>query len=638
MIEIDFRYKRKSYIIKCSINDILKNICQDFTQKNSLDFDEILFTYKGRKLNLDLNLSIKQQFNLDDNGDIIRKKIFVYNQTSICIHFFLIPNPNPDIINCKKSDKLLDILLKYIAEKGLKKENLQFLYQAEELINVNDKTVGELITKNDKSEGIMTIMVRDYVGISRSNSIISQDKVVFRADPPPMDEKHFYFRISKILGVQYIYIILFTTIGILCEINKIFMNDDVHIIFKILPILLFIFSLSFLLEKYIKNNKSSNYMIIIHTSYTIFIIYYCLLISVYLEYKYIIIGLCLILLEVLSLGIYVLIFKVYKLLFFCLASFSLSLLGHILFSTLWVQSLLPIVYVSIFYILTNIYFILTFYISKNQSENEEYYYPVIIFEYGIFLGLEYGIKKAVIFIYRYITGNLDEYDIAKEKAKIFIILLIQYTIIIIVVWITFAAIGKESVSLGTFHALFWICTVINLIICIVIVCNSLKPSDSRGYYFCSIIYVPIMISYYIAFSYAINKEQILSFLFIIFFDLLSIVILILVFKTDHCGFVFIACIIPSIIAVICYHFCWFHKQIILTNISVIASFIIIYIVVGFIIIKRVPDGSDEYYENYYIFSVILFDYGFFGVVFAITFGIIALIIFIIGCICENCKS
>ena len=66
------------------------------------------------------------------------------------------------------------------------------------------------------------------------------------------------------------------------------MNDDIHIIFKILPILLFIFSLSFLLEKYIQNNKSSNYMIIIHTSYTIFIIYYCLLISVYLEYKYII--------------------------------------------------------------------------------------------------------------------------------------------------------------------------------------------------------------------------------------------------------------------------------------------------------------------------------------------------------------
>ena len=246
MIEIDFRYKRKSYIIKCSINDILKNICQDFAQKNSLDFDEILFTYKGRKLNLDLNLSIKQQFNLDDNGDIIRKKIFVYNQTSICIHFFLIPNPNPDIINCKKSDKLLDILLKYIAEKGLKKENLQFLYQAKELIDVNDETVGELITKRDKSEGIMTITVRDYVGISRRNSIISQDKIVFRADPPPMDEKHFYFRISKILGVQYIYIILFTTIGIFCEINKIFMNDDVHIIFKILPILLFIFSLSFL--------------------------------------------------------------------------------------------------------------------------------------------------------------------------------------------------------------------------------------------------------------------------------------------------------------------------------------------------------------------------------------------------------
>ena len=59
-----------------------------------------------------------------------------------------------------------------------------------------------------------------------------------------------------------------------------------------------------------------------------------------------------------------------------------------------------------------------------------------------------------------------------------------------------------------------------------------------------------MILYFNAFASYIEKDQILSFLFIIFFDLLSIVILILAFKTDHLALISVACIIPTIIATI----------------------------------------------------------------------------------------
>ena len=75
------------------------------------------------------------------------------------------------------------------------------------------------------------------------------------------DEKKLYFRISKILSIQYIYIILFTVLGIVYNINIMFMNEDVHITFKVLPILLFIFSLSFFIRTYIENNKDSKYLI-----------------------------------------------------------------------------------------------------------------------------------------------------------------------------------------------------------------------------------------------------------------------------------------------------------------------------------------------------------------------------------------
>lgn len=162
MIEICFRYERKIKKIKDSKDALLKSVCECFAEKNSLDFEELFFTYKGTKLNLDLNLSIKQQFNLDDN---IKKNKFileVYKQNTIWIKFCF--DKKIDFIKCKKRDKIFDIIEKYINEQGLKGEDLHFKDQTGEFINFNrnymdednNKTIGELIKKNGELDGIMT--------------------------------------------------------------------------------------------------------------------------------------------------------------------------------------------------------------------------------------------------------------------------------------------------------------------------------------------------------------------------------------------------------------------------------------------------------------------------------------------------
>ena len=367
--------------------------------------------------------------------------------------------------------------------------------------------------------------------------------------------------------------------------------------------------------------------------------YYSLVFSLYFDPKYIIIAIILIFLEILSLGIHVLIsenFENHKILYFALSSIGLSLIGLIFVSAFWIKSLLPIIFVSIFWIFTIVYYVLYLFISKKYFEKGDYYlYSTLIFNYGIFLGLIYGTEKALKFIYKKISENGN----SKSKVKIFFILLIQYTIIIIVIWIEFSSTGSRRFEKGLFNIFFWISTISTFLICLFIFCyNKAKPSKSRVYYFSSIVYIPIMILYFNAFASYIEKDQILSFLFIIFFDLLSIVILILVFKTDHLALISVACIIPTIIAIICYHFCWFTKindSKIITNISVISSFIIIYIVGSLAIIKYGICKDDSYYKDYFIYSVTFFDYALFGLTYAIIYFILSLIC---SCCCQGCQS
>ena len=76
MIEINFIYKGNNHIIKCEKESKLKERCDNFIKENSLNEDNIFFLYNNKKINLNSNLFIEEQFCLE-NIENVEKQIRV---------------------------------------------------------------------------------------------------------------------------------------------------------------------------------------------------------------------------------------------------------------------------------------------------------------------------------------------------------------------------------------------------------------------------------------------------------------------------------------------------------------------------------------------------------------------------------
>ena len=65
MSEINFLYQSTQTVIQCTKNDLMKDICQRFANKNKININEIYFIYNGNKVNE--NYTFVQQANTEDN-------------------------------------------------------------------------------------------------------------------------------------------------------------------------------------------------------------------------------------------------------------------------------------------------------------------------------------------------------------------------------------------------------------------------------------------------------------------------------------------------------------------------------------------------------------------------------------------
>ena len=70
---VEFLYNKKEYIIKCDIEDKMKDICKKFASKINEDFNDLSFTYYEEKINYDL--SFVEQFKCHSVISIDVKKI-----------------------------------------------------------------------------------------------------------------------------------------------------------------------------------------------------------------------------------------------------------------------------------------------------------------------------------------------------------------------------------------------------------------------------------------------------------------------------------------------------------------------------------------------------------------------------------
>lgn len=566
---------------------------------------------------------------------------------------------------------LKDVLKQFAVQIKLDLSKIFILYCSRALEpEDNEKTLIEIANQLDKKDKVMTLSahdideeylpeqkssdeVLDIINNSRrdnSQHLIENRRSIEPLDPQFHEKKKFYLKNFIILIIQYTSIISLFALKYIPIIDEVLLEYKYSIIIYGFPPLIIITSImSIVINECLQEDKTNKCMIIFLVFYPIFVIYCNLILSFYLDIKYIIIGLSFIFAEILSLGIYINIFKNYRLLFFGISSSLLSLIVLILFSSLLIKSLLPIVYVSIFWLITNGYFILWLFLSGLLCKLDESFYSVIIFNYSIFLGITkilalifYGIKNLIVIIFDCIKNLIVIiFDFIKNRCEeldstpfgVFVIFLIEHIIITIFVWVGFSFEWNSNIKYekSTFNLFISLNIVIHFILCLILFLYLTNSCECINwcYGFHLILYIPIMCIYYYSFSFFIEEKMILSFIFKNFFSLLLIVLCIFITKTINFMMIFTPSFLMNIITTIVFHCLWQKDNNAAIYIPLFSFiFVDIYLPIAFNL------GKKEYE-----FDIIFLSYGIFIVIFAIPVALIVgalyLLMLICCCICET---
>ena len=86
MSEIIFLYQSAEIVIQCRKDDLMKDICQKFADKNQININEIYYIYNGNTINE--NYTFAQQANSEDN---------IRNKMNILVYKYIDQTNNPKV-------------------------------------------------------------------------------------------------------------------------------------------------------------------------------------------------------------------------------------------------------------------------------------------------------------------------------------------------------------------------------------------------------------------------------------------------------------------------------------------------------------------------------------------------------------
>ena len=593
MIEIIFKYNNKEDKIEYNEPKKLKERFEEYALKKNLDIKEIFLLYKGTKVNLETELYVEEQFNLLKIKTKTKLKFYVCRETPFQI-IFIIPNKKITL-EVKLNEKMEDILKRYSLKARINLEGIYFQYRAQHFSyeNIINKTVQDLLNYDksniDKESKLMYISLIDFnsktiksidiekemqeiINVDKENdnlddidiedienfeeNLLNDSKIIEVNNLElmnPLAEKRFYLINFLILLIQYVFIISLTIVGFEYKINEMLIKLDISFIVKYIYVSIFFFLLSFIILC-LNKLKKKRYLLIFHTIYPIFILYYGFLISEYIKSKYIIIGFSLVGIEIFSLMNNI-IFNHFEPLSFGLFSGIISFIGLALFSFMMVKTWIIILYISIFWLLSLIYYMIWIFIIREKCKKDEYFYSSLIFNYGLFLGL----SKGIIFginnignIYKYIHERINDNNedlLLKRRFYLnnFIILILQYSFIISLTLVGFIYNFNEKLIELDISLLWKYASLIVFIFLLSIIIAFLSDYKKSKFMLIFLSFFPCFIVYFsLLFSSFLDSKYIIISLSLIGIQIFSLIFNIILknFKIKH---FFINCIILSLI-------------------------------------------------------------------------------------------
>ena len=537
-----------------------------------------------------LNINNNNNFmNLNNNNNIMNfnnnNNIMNFNNNNNFMNFnnnnFMNLNNNINFMKLNNNNNFMNF--DYI--QSINNDNLDQANYSDNLLDDEEEEIGNF-GQNDinANENINANNSQNQVLVQQNNG--QDDIYAFK--------KCCLIKNFLIILIQFFFIALVSLLSIFFLVNEKFISSFNPIIIPIiLPIIMVI--LSIISNEFLQNYKQSKGLIIYHIIYTIIMSCLTIFLSFYIEKKYIIIGLGLILVETISFLILTPILKKYEKLYFGIIASIPSIIGLILISIFLIKSLLPIIYISIYGLVVISYYIgwLKIYLSNEFCRTDEYLYSTIIFDYGLFLGIEFIFSKGIKFIwkkfiirvvvpeakifYNYYKDKLNSDD--NYYLKLYIMFLAQYVLITIFTWIGFSF--KWNIDLK-YNLEPWIIitSLIHIIAIITIFCRSdfIEHNTLIAYIIYSIEYIPAMIIYYFSFSLIVGEKYILSIIFILFIDAFTTTFSNYFFKNNKFGKEYIVCFIANLITLTFYYFFWLTDTdkilpVIGINIFIFASFV-----------------------------------------------------------------
>ena len=205
------------------------------------------------------------------------------------------------------------------------------------------------------------------------------------------------------LIIQFIIIFIFTYLGFIFEINKVFIKSSIvlwgtFIVTSIIIIALFLNAINI-------DNKGSKLLYIHLIVYIICVVFYCFLLSSVTDNINIICGLTLYILDILSFIVVILIFKDIKYIAFMIFSSVITIITLLIFHFAWIKDGLITFKISTVGLSEIIYLIIITYFSIEKVY--EYLYETIIIDLGIFTPLFIIVFLAFIILglFHYLFDN-----------------------------------------------------------------------------------------------------------------------------------------------------------------------------------------------------------------------------------------
>ena len=427
MITINYKYKDQKGVIDCELKEQIRDACGKIASLINIDIDTMIIILNDEKINLKSKKTFKdiiERYNPGRNEFQMQFFDDPEKIVKVIIHY----QGDTKEINAKREqDSLFNIFdrLKFNIQKmflieggeAIQKEDLNkrlndlksigdeegelnvLAYKMEDGFEQNDDNKNDIDNdeiKNNNINNNSELLINNsndknsnekiYIDNNSNEKILNsnKDKKEIRY-VSVINNKHFFTKTFLTSKIEFSLIMSFTWLGCYLNINKVLNNSSATFwIFYPVSIVISSLSIFFIVYFELEIDKKTKVFLISNILYIPYMIFFCLILTQYIESKYILMVLSLIIVNFLLLEIYhsFILSNEYLFLTF-LPLLIANALIIILYAFLWIDEIRQLIIISIISFVIILYIIIISYQMK-EFEEEEYMFGVFALSYGVF--------------------------------------------------------------------------------------------------------------------------------------------------------------------------------------------------------------------------------------------------------------